>query len=66
MFVGTPRSKPGEILEHALRIRMKDMRAIFMNEDPGLVIAVVRISSNMIPLVNQQDAGIQLGRKPLS
>ena len=33
-----------------------------MNENPGLVIAIVRIPTDMITLVNQQDTGIQLGR----
>jgi uncharacterized protein (UPF0179 family) len=53
MLIRTPFGEPRKIFEYFARVRMKDMRAILMDQDAGFVVVVVSIAPDVWALVTQ-------------
>ncbi len=55
MFVGTPSGELRKVLKHIPRVGMKDVRAVFMNQNAVIVIVVVGVPTDVVAPVNNQD-----------
>jgi hypothetical protein len=56
MFVATKFAEAAEERHHRMRIRVEDVRAIFVNENARIVIVVIGIPTDMVALVAYKDA----------
>ena len=65
MLVRTPLGEPGKIGENLVRVGVEDMRPILVDEDSGIVEAVIGVAADVRAPVDQQDVGVVLARQPL-
>lgn len=64
MLVGSPRREPGQVFKDLKRIRMEDVRPVFMHQNAIVIVGIVGITSNMILPVNQQHTFTRLRCQP--
>ena len=65
VLIGTPFGEFREVIEDGFGIGVEDVRAVLMNEQAAFVIAIIRVSADVRPPVDEKHALITLGRKPL-
>src|SRR5687768_14435583 len=62
MLVLSPLREPREIGKNLFRVRMENVGTILVNQDAVLIIAVVRVSSNVVPAVDEQHLFVHAAR----
>ena len=55
MLIRAPLCKTGKVFKHLARVRVKNMRSIFVYEDASFVVVVVGIAADMWALITNQD-----------
>jgi hypothetical protein len=65
MLIGTPLGEPREVLKDFCTVAMEDVRAIPVDQYPGIVIVIERISGDVRALVHNEYPGIVLACQPL-
>ena len=65
MLVGTPTGKLREIVDDGARIGVEDVRSVTVDQDPGIVEAVLGIAAAMRPAVDDEDGFSALRGDPL-
>jgi hypothetical protein len=55
MLVGPPFGELREVIDDGVAVRVEDVRAVFVIEDPGLVLLVIGIAADVVSPVDQQD-----------
>ena len=63
MLVGTPIRELREMVEDLLRIGMEDVRPVLVNQQAGIVVAVVGVAADVRPAVDDEDALVALARE---
>ena len=54
MLIRTPRCETREILEYVARVRVKNMRPVFVHENAGGIGMIVRVAADVIAPVADQ------------
>lgn len=60
MFVGMPGSKMREVVENFLRVRVENVRAVLMDQDPRVIETIESISADMSAPIAEQDRLIKI------
>jgi hypothetical protein len=65
MLVRAPLGESRQVFEDAFGVGMEDVRPVFVNKNACVVIAVIRIAADVVSLINNENARIELRGKPL-
>src|SRR4051812_47510430 len=64
MLIRAPGGEAREVIENLFRVRVKDMRPVFVDEDPGRVVFIVSVSADVIAAVTKQNGFSQATAEP--
>ena len=56
MFIVAPFGEERQIVEYILRIGMEDVRAVFVNQNAGLIVMIVGVAADMGTPIHQHHA----------
>ena len=65
VLIGPPLGELRQVVEHALRVGVEDVRPVAMHQHAGLVEVVVGIAADVVAPVDDQHAPVELAGKPL-
>jgi hypothetical protein len=66
MFVRTPFRELREVIEDLLRVRVKDVRAVFVHEHARFIRMIVGVAGYVRPAVDEQDFLARVPREAFS
>ena len=55
MLVLPPFGETGEVVEDLSRVRVKNMRTVFMNQNARVIVMIVSVAADVGPSIDQQD-----------